>query len=75
MKTLDDRALDDAMNPDPRKGGLMASNTNAKKEKSDGEKDAATHEDEELDEALDETFPASDPVSPSRIDGPTHSDR
>lgn len=27
-------------------------------------------EEEELDEALDETFPASDPVSPSRIDRP-----
>lgn len=27
-------------------------------------------EEEELDEALDETFPASDPISPSRIDGP-----
>ncbi len=27
-------------------------------------------QEEELDEALDETFPASDPVSPSRIDGP-----
>ncbi|UIJ71296.1 hypothetical protein [Aurantimonas sp. HBX-1] len=27
-------------------------------------------DEEELDEALDETFPASDPVSPSRIDGP-----
>ncbi|MCE7030746.1 hypothetical protein [Jiella avicenniae] len=28
------------------------------------------HDEEELDEALDETFPASDPVSPTRIDGP-----
>ncbi|HEX2017488.1 MAG TPA: hypothetical protein VGO17_00990 [Aurantimonas sp.] len=27
-------------------------------------------DEEELDEALDETFPASDPVSPARIDGP-----
>jgi hypothetical protein len=27
-------------------------------------------DEEELDEALDETFPASDPISPSRIDGP-----
>lgn len=26
----------------------------------------------ELDEALDETFPASDPISPSRIDGPNN---
>ncbi|RIX97952.1 hypothetical protein D3218_17870 [Aureimonas flava] len=25
---------------------------------------------EELDEALDDTFPASDPIAPSRIDGP-----
>lgn len=32
----------------------------------------AEHEEEELDEALDETFPASDPVSPSRIDGPNN---
>ncbi len=27
-------------------------------------------EEEELDEALDDTFPASDPIAPSRIDGP-----
>lgn len=29
-------------------------------------------DDAELDEALDETFPASDPVAPSRIDGPNN---
>ncbi|MCQ0989425.1 hypothetical protein [Jiella marina] len=28
-------------------------------------------EENELDEALDETFPASDPIAPSRIDGPS----
>ncbi|WP_427025677.1 hypothetical protein ACP4J4_07155 [Aureimonas ureilytica] len=27
-------------------------------------------EDEKLDEALEETFPTSDPIAPSRIDGP-----
>ncbi|WP_062012929.1 hypothetical protein [Aureimonas sp. AU4] len=27
-------------------------------------------EDERLDEALEETFPTSDPIAPSRIDGP-----
>ena len=27
-------------------------------------------EEEELDEALEETFPASDPIAPSHIDGP-----
>lgn len=28
------------------------------------------NEDERLDEALEETFPTSDPIAPSRIDGP-----
>lgn len=32
-------------------------------------------EEEELDEALEETFPASDPISPSRIDRPGDPDR
>lgn len=27
---------------------------------------------EDLDHAIDETFPASDPISPSRIDGPNN---
>ncbi|WP_246217624.1 hypothetical protein [Jiella pacifica] len=36
------------------------------------EAEKVEHEEEELDEALDETFPASDPVSPSRIDGPNN---
>ena len=36
------------------------------------ERDEAKHEEAELDEALDETFPASDPVSPSRIAGPNN---
>lgn len=36
------------------------------------EAEKSEHEEEELDEALDETFPASDPVSPSRIDGPNN---
>lgn len=29
-------------------------------------------EDEALDEALEETFPTSDPIAPSRIDGPNN---
>ncbi len=36
------------------------------------EAEKTEHQEEELDEALDETFPASDPVSPSRIDGPNN---
>ncbi|MCB8838424.1 hypothetical protein [Aurantimonas sp. VKM B-3413] len=76
MKTLDDRALDDAMNPDPRKTGGMASEADAPKKRPATEAERpADEDDEELDEALDETFPASDPVSPSRIDGPTDSER
>ncbi|GGD99476.1 hypothetical protein GCM10011390_17860 [Aureimonas endophytica] len=29
-------------------------------------------DEENLDEAIEETFPASDPISPSRIDGPNN---
>ncbi|GGD06548.1 hypothetical protein [Aureimonas glaciei] len=29
-------------------------------------------EEEDLDNAIDDTFPASDPVPPSRIDGPNN---
>jgi hypothetical protein len=29
-------------------------------------------EEEDLDNAIDDTFPASDPVQPSRIDGPNN---
>ncbi|WAP69914.1 hypothetical protein [Jiella pelagia] len=36
------------------------------------EAEKTQHEEEDLDEALDETFPASDPISPSRIDGPNN---
>ena len=35
-----------------------------------GDQERPMTEEEDLDEALDETFPASDPVSPSRIDRP-----
>lgn len=35
-----------------------------------GDQERPMTEDEELDEALEDTFPASDPVSPSRIDRP-----
>jgi hypothetical protein len=35
-----------------------------------GNQERPMDEDEELDEALEETFPASDPVAPSRIDKP-----
>lgn len=38
--------------------------------KSPGRQDRPMSEEEELDEALEETFPASDPIAPSRIDGP-----
>lgn len=37
-----------------------------------GNQERPMTQEEELDEALDETFPASDPVSPSRIDGPNN---
>ena len=36
-----------------------------------GHQERPLSEQEELDVALDETFPASDPASPTRIDGPT----
>ncbi|WP_279482870.1 hypothetical protein [Aureimonas sp. SK2] len=35
-----------------------------------GDQERPMTEEEELDEALDDTFPASDPIAPSRIDGP-----
>lgn len=35
-----------------------------------GDQERPLTEEEEMDEALDETFPASDPIAPSRIDGP-----
>lgn len=41
-----------------------------KRKPGDGERPMT--DDENLDEALDETFPASDPISPSRIDGPNN---
>jgi len=34
--------------------------------KKDGSRAAETHEEELLDEAIEETFPASDPISPAR---------
>ena len=37
-----------------------------------GEEERPMSEDETLDEALDDTFPASDPVGPSIIDGPNN---
>jgi hypothetical protein len=35
-----------------------------------GDQERPLTEEERLDEAVDETFPASDPIAPSRIDGP-----
>lgn len=35
-----------------------------------GDQDRPMSEDEQLDNALDETFPGSDPIAPSRIDKP-----
>ena len=37
-----------------------------------GNQERPLTEDEALDEALEETFPTSDPISPSRIDGPNN---
>jgi len=37
-----------------------------------GDQERPMNEDEALDEALAETFPTSDPISPSRIDGPNN---
>jgi len=68
---MSDTALDDATTPDPSKAGGMETEAEAKRRKAQpGDQERPMAEDEELDEALDETFPASDPVSPSRIDGP-----
>ncbi|MCQ8780795.1 hypothetical protein [Mangrovibrevibacter kandeliae] len=39
---------------------------------SPGNQERPLTEQEELDEALDDTFPASDPVEPSRVDGPNN---
>ncbi|MER0238568.1 hypothetical protein [Fulvimarina sp. MAC8] len=65
MRARDDSAYDDAMNPPPPETG--SDNTqkgSAKQERNKG------YEESDIDEALDETFPASDPIAPSRIDGP-----
>lgn len=35
-----------------------------------GNQERPMTQEEQLDEALDETFPGSDPIAPSRIDGP-----
>lgn len=35
-----------------------------------GDQERPMTDEEQLDEGLDETFPASDPIAPSRIDGP-----
>ncbi len=37
-----------------------------------GEQERPLSEDEELDEALDDTFPASDPAPAKQIDGPNN---
>lgn len=44
----------------------------AEEKKKPGDPDRPLSKDEEQDEALDESFPASDPPSPSRIDGPNN---
>ncbi|WP_187289090.1 hypothetical protein [Fulvimarina pelagi] len=65
MRAKDDSAFDDAMNPPPRerKFGKAEDKRAARKRGKD-------YSESEIDEALDETFPASDPIAPSRIDGP-----
>lgn len=42
----------------------------AEDKRTPGDQKRPMTEEEELDEALDDTFPASDPIAPSRIDGP-----
>ncbi|MEF2553635.1 hypothetical protein VQ042_20160 [Aurantimonas sp. A2-1-M11] len=56
------------MNDDPREP--REERKTGQNDASHGGGDRPMTEEEELDEALDETFPASDPVPPSRIDGP-----
>ncbi|MAY29499.1 MAG: hypothetical protein ABJF67_13450 [Aurantimonas coralicida] len=67
MKTLNESAMDNAMHAGPRD---RAEDKDAKDNAASGGGDRPMTDEEELDEALDETFPASDPVAPSRIDGP-----
>lgn len=64
MRARDDSALDNAMNPAPRPTDLKK----AQKDGAGGKADKGYTE-SDIDEALDETFPASDPIAPSRIDG------
>ena len=49
--------------PPPVSGGFLTKDT-------PGSQRRKMTKQEALDEAIDETFPASDPVSPTRIDGP-----
>lgn len=66
MPIRDDDAFDDAMNPDPREP--KADNPRPTEKHRESEEVS----EDELDEALEETFPASDPIAPSRIDGPSN---
>ncbi|NDV86112.1 hypothetical protein GTW51_05280 [Aurantimonas aggregata] len=74
MTTLQQQATD---NTGPRDRSQEGVDKGVERETPDTDKRSAEDieeglmtDEEELDEALDETFPASDPVSPSRIDGP-----
>ena len=42
----------------------------AEDKRTPGDQERPLTPDEDLDNAVEETFPASDPISPSRIDGP-----
>lgn len=42
----------------------------AEDKRTPGDQERPMTQEEERDEALDDTFPASDPIAPSRIDGP-----
>ncbi|MEF2073369.1 hypothetical protein [Consotaella aegiceratis] len=57
------------VDPDTNKSGAGVEQTEDKK--TPGNQERPMTENEEVDEALDESFPASDPSSPSRIDDAT----
>lgn len=67
-RTPDARIDDPTTKNPPRKDPPMQEKVEEKK--TPGNQKRPMTKEEEVDVALDDTFPASDPISPSRIDGP-----
>jgi hypothetical protein len=62
--------IDEKDNGALRGGGERSTPAVRQDQATAGDQERPMSEDEQLDEALDETFPGSDPIAPSRIDKP-----